>query len=234
MADRAGRATDGIHRGRRLASPADLGHGHRQPGRHRRWPAGGVPRRARATTSSKRWTRARSARSTATSRSTVGVTAHRPYAGDDESSLDRVASRVRRREQRRPRRPVRDEGQRRRTGRAGERRPQQPADRSGGRLVRGGGRGSWHRELRARAGAAVVDLNLDGLLDIVVVNRRAPVTLWRNVGGGDAGGARSDGSLDRRPARAARAECRRHRRVGRGARRWADDRARGHRRWRAR
>ena len=38
---------------------------------------------------------------------------------------------------------------------------------------------------RAR-GAAVVDLNLDGLLDIVVVNRRAPVTVWRNVGGGDA------------------------------------------------
>jgi hypothetical protein len=38
---------------------------------------------------------------------------------------------------------------------------------------------------RAR-GAAVVDLNLDGLLDIVVVNRRAPVTLWRNIGQGDA------------------------------------------------
>ncbi len=38
---------------------------------------------------------------------------------------------------------------------------------------------------RAR-GAAIVDLNLDGLLDIVVVNRRAPVTLWRNVGRGDA------------------------------------------------
>ena len=38
---------------------------------------------------------------------------------------------------------------------------------------------------RAR-GAAVVDLNLDGLLDIVIVNRRANVTLWRNVGRGDA------------------------------------------------
>ena len=38
---------------------------------------------------------------------------------------------------------------------------------------------------RAR-GAAVVDLNLDGLLDLVVVHRRANVTLWRNVGGGDA------------------------------------------------
>ncbi len=38
---------------------------------------------------------------------------------------------------------------------------------------------------RAR-GAAVVDLNLDGLLDLVVVHRRANVILWRNVGRGDA------------------------------------------------
>jgi hypothetical protein len=41
---------------------------------------------------------------------------------------------------------------------------------------------SYHR---AR-GAALVDLNLDGLLDIVVVNRVEPVTVWRNVGAGDA------------------------------------------------
>jgi len=34
-------------------------------------------------------------------------------------------------------------------------------------------------------GAALVDLNLDGLLDLVVVNREAPVSLWRNVGSGD-------------------------------------------------
>jgi enediyne biosynthesis protein E4 len=38
---------------------------------------------------------------------------------------------------------------------------------------------------RAR-GAAVVDLNLDGLLDIVEVNRREPVRVWRNVGWGTA------------------------------------------------
>jgi hypothetical protein len=38
---------------------------------------------------------------------------------------------------------------------------------------------------RAR-GAAVVDLNLDGLLDLLTVNRRVNVTLWRNVGRGDA------------------------------------------------
>ncbi|HWP63753.1 MAG TPA: CRTAC1 family protein [Candidatus Binatia bacterium] len=35
-------------------------------------------------------------------------------------------------------------------------------------------------------GAAVVDLNGDGLLDIVVVNRRQNVFLWRNVGAGSA------------------------------------------------
>ncbi|MGZ8620053.1 MAG: CRTAC1 family protein [Actinomycetota bacterium] len=35
-------------------------------------------------------------------------------------------------------------------------------------------------------GAAVVDLNLDGILDLVQVNRREPASLWRNVGWGDA------------------------------------------------
>ena len=38
---------------------------------------------------------------------------------------------------------------------------------------------------RAR-GAAVVDLNMDGLLDLVEVNRRSPVHIWRNVGSGTA------------------------------------------------
>jgi hypothetical protein len=33
-------------------------------------------------------------------------------------------------------------------------------------------------------GAALVDLNLDGMLDLVVVNRRENVSLWRNVGDG--------------------------------------------------
>jgi len=34
-------------------------------------------------------------------------------------------------------------------------------------------------------GAALTDLNLDGLLDLVVVNRRENVQVWRNVGLGD-------------------------------------------------
>ena len=33
-------------------------------------------------------------------------------------------------------------------------------------------------------GAALVDLNRDGLLDLVEVNRTAPVRLWRNLGAG--------------------------------------------------
>jgi hypothetical protein len=41
-------------------------------------------------------------------------------------------------------------------------------------------------------GAAVVDLDLDGRLDLVVVERREPVRLWRNAGTGGAG----DGSAD--------------------------------------
>jgi hypothetical protein len=36
-------------------------------------------------------------------------------------------------------------------------------------------------------GAALVDLNLDGLLDLVEVNFGTPTKIWRNVGGGDGG-----------------------------------------------
>ncbi len=35
-------------------------------------------------------------------------------------------------------------------------------------------------------GAALADFNLDGLLDLVALNFREPVRLWRNVGSGDA------------------------------------------------
>ena len=45
---------------------------------------------------------------------------------------------------------------------------------------------------RAR-GAALTDLNLDGMLDIVVVNRTANINLWRNVGEGSAEQPESSG-----------------------------------------
>ncbi|HEX7172766.1 MAG TPA: CRTAC1 family protein [Candidatus Limnocylindria bacterium] len=40
-------------------------------------------------------------------------------------------------------------------------------------------------EYRRARGAAIADLNLDGLLDLVVINRRENVSLWRNLGAGD-------------------------------------------------
>jgi hypothetical protein len=61
-----------------------------------------------------------------------------------------------------------------------------------GTFVEGGmAAGIVHFE-KAR-GAAVADLNLDGLPDIVQVVRRTNVRVWRNVGSGDAAGPRPMG-----------------------------------------
>jgi enediyne biosynthesis protein E4 len=43
-------------------------------------------------------------------------------------------------------------------------------------------------------GAALADFNLDGMLDLVVVNYGAPVRIWRNVGAGDASASRAMGN----------------------------------------
>ncbi|HEX6127831.1 MAG TPA: CRTAC1 family protein [Candidatus Limnocylindria bacterium] len=43
-------------------------------------------------------------------------------------------------------------------------------------------------------GAALADLNLDGLLDLVMVTRNENIKLWRNVGGGDASAPEPMGS----------------------------------------
>ncbi len=47
---------------------------------------------------------------------------------------------------------------------------------------------------RRGRGAAVVDLNMDGLLDLVVVNREEPVSLFRNAGGHAGNGTRPMGN----------------------------------------
>ena len=39
-------------------------------------------------------------------------------------------------------------------------------------------------EFASSRGAALADLNLDGMLDLVVVHRRQNIALWRNVGNG--------------------------------------------------
>jgi hypothetical protein len=54
-----------------------------------------------------------------------------------------------------------------------------------GTFVEGGADAGLVSFARGR-GAALVDLNLDGMLDLVQVNRRENVGLWRNVGWGDA------------------------------------------------
>ena len=46
-------------------------------------------------------------------------------------------------------------------------------------------------------GAALVDLDLDGMLDLVEVVRREPVRVWHNVGLGSADRPGADGQLDR-------------------------------------
>lgn len=61
-----------------------------------------------------------------------------------------------------------------------------------GRFVEGAPDAGIVSFARAR-GAALVDLNLDGLLDLVVVNRREHVKLWRNVGRGTAARPRALG-----------------------------------------
>jgi hypothetical protein len=59
-------------------------------------------------------------------------------------------------------------------------RPQLAADAGpDGTVRRGGRRRAWPRCIAGR-GAALADLNRDGRLDLVVVNRRAPMELWQN------------------------------------------------------
>ena len=52
-------------------------------------------------------------------------------------------------------------------------------------------------------GAALVDLNLDGLLDLVQANLAAPVRVWRNVGAGTAEAPAAMGNWIAYPPRAA-------------------------------
>ena len=62
-----------------------------------------------------------------------------------------------------------------------------------GTFVEGGMEAGIVSFARSR-GAALADLNLDGLLDLIVVNRRENVALWRNVGAGGADGAEPMGN----------------------------------------
>ena len=171
-----GAAAHAVHRGRRLAAAADLGHGHRQPGPHRRRAARGVPHEPGATTSCRRSPTARPVPTTAD----IALDARRHRAAAvrrrRRAAVDGVAPGVRRRQQRRLRRPVRHQGQRRGADRPGEHaiRATCSSGEPDGSFVEGAEEAGIVDYERAR-GAAVVDLNLDGLLDLVVVHRRANV-----------------------------------------------------------
>ena len=172
VADRARRGAPPVHRGRRLAPVADLGHGHRQPGPDRRRLSRGVPHqpgrqqaadarrrpgaadvrghrapawRHRAAAVRRRRRAARRRRGTPSSRTsttTASSTCSSPRATSRRSPTTRPATRA-------------TCCSARPTARSWKgRRP--PASSSYD---------------RAR-GAALVDLNLDGMLDLVVVNRR--------------------------------------------------------------
>ena len=62
-----------------------------------------------------------------------------------------------------------------------------------GRFVERGAAAGIATDARSR-GAAVVDLNADGLLDLAVVHREAPVALWRNTGVAAAASNAPDGA----------------------------------------
>ena len=142
---------------------------------------------ARPTTSCRRSPTARPARPTGTSRSTRGVTAQRPVRGRRRAAVDGMAPGVRRRQQRRLRRPVRHQGQRRGADRPGEPGSEQPVDRPGGRHVRRRCRGSRDRRLRPRHAARRSSTSTSTACSISSWSTAARTsTLWRNVGRGDA------------------------------------------------
>ena len=111
------------------------------------------------------------------------VTAHRPHTGGDVLPVHRLAPRVRRRQQRRVDRPVHEQGQR--GGDARERHARPRTTCSAANPTGASSRSAEQAGIAgydAGVGAALVDLNRDGMLDLVVVNREANVSLLRNVG----------------------------------------------------
>ncbi|MBO6891924.1 MAG: CRTAC1 family protein [Roseibium sp.] len=62
-----------------------------------------------------------------------------------------------------------------------------------GKFTEAGGAAGIGSDRRGR-GAGLADFNSDGLLDLIVVNRAAPVSLFRNLGAGTAGGPKPLGN----------------------------------------
>ena len=162
-------------------------------------------------------------------RAQAGVTAPRPYAGGDVLPSTRLARRVPGCEQRRLRRPLRHQRQRRGRCRTSPRRTRATccsasADGTFAERWRGG-------RHRVASTAAVVrpwsTSTLTALLDLVEVNRRADVSAVPQRRAGRRQQPAPMGDWVGRSAEQAGAQPRRDRRLGRGPDRRPDDRARG-------
>ena len=150
-----------------------------------------------------------------------GVNVAHPFTGADVD-LPSTAWHpgVRRRQQRRPHRPVRLEGQRHRA--SPTTRSQDPSN-----LLLGQPDGTFREAADAAGivtfdrgrGAALADFNLDGRLDLVESFYGAPVRIWRNDGPGRR--ARASAATGSASACSSRPERRRDRRDRRGPRRRA-------------
>ena len=147
-----------------------------------------------------------------------GVIADRPFTGGDDAAVDRLASGVRGRQQRRVHRPVRLEGQRQRPARLRHEGPEQPAARPGRRDVRRGRRGGGHR--RASTGRAAPRSSTSTSTACSTSSRS---TSARRSGCGGTSASGDAASAGRRWATGSRsgstqagAEPRRDRRVARG------------------
>ncbi len=185
VAGRPGAGAGALHRGRRLGAPAHLGHGHRDVGCRRRRAARGVlvqPGRQQAAASGD------GPEQPAYEDVAIahGVTAHRPFLGD--ASLPSTAWHPEFAD-------VNDDGRPDLYVSKGnvDAQPDHAAeDPSNLLLAQEDGtfveraRQAGLVSLGRSRGAVWADLNLDGMLDLVEVNRSRNVRLWRNVGVGSA------------------------------------------------
>ena len=197
-----------LHPRRRLAASVDLRHGHRR-GRHRRLRLPRIfphldGRREAAEARSRRGGPRRAARLSRHRRRGRRDRAYSLY-GRRQAALDRLARRIRRLQQRRPPRHLRLQGQSRR------RCPTSPPTIRAICCSANGTASSpkpatWRASPAnaPAAGALVADFNLDGMLDILQIDRGSNVALFRNLGAKMRRRiADADGQLDRDPARRA-------------------------------